>query len=746
MNILQRYYYWLHGQWPSGLVEKLPIVGEHGLTNISGIRVIGDLSGIPLLKFSSETGSRAIHSILAEPNFSEQRNNSASEVYDVAIIGGGVSGYSAALEAKKAGLNYVLIEASASFSTIRNFPKAKPIFTYPTEMRPSGGLQYDNPENSIKEGLLDDLLKQVESANIITTFGHIEKIERDKSLFVLNNTANASESWKALRVVVAIGRSGDFRKLGVTGEELDKVTNRLHDPKVYTNKDVLIVGGGDSAAEAAIALSEAGAKVSLSYRKPELTRPKPENIRTIYTLEKQGLVKLLLSSAPIAIDSTSVTLTVRGEALTIANDSVFTLIGRNPPLAFFRKSKLDIAGDKNSRWWTTLFISVIFFTWLYHWKKGLVGGLDPAPAVSWLMSGVKEITDDSSSFLHTLKESASKRGFYYTLAYCLMVTIFGARRIKRRNTPYVTKQTITLVLIQWIPLFILPELVLPYLGANGTFDAGIGKWVADTFFPNGSYWRSYGFIFAWPLSVYNWFTSAPIWGWIILGFIQTFVIIPLIIIRWGKGAYCGWICSCGALAETVGDTHRHKMPHGPKATRWNIIGQVFLAFATVIMLLRIIGWAVPSSGLGGTSEYLFNDLPLFNYAYLVDLIFSGIIGVAFYTHYSGRVWCRFACPLAALMHVYARFTKFRIFADKSKCISCNVCTSVCHQGIDIMNFANKGLAMEDPQCVRCSACVQQCPTGVLSFGRIGENGVQFLDTLPASTVQLRELELRKQTK
>ena len=101
------------------------------------------------------------------------------------------------------------------------------------------------------------------------------------------------------------------------------------------------------------------------------------------------------------------------------------------------------------------------------------------------------------------------------------------------------------------------------------------------------------------------------------------------------------------------------------------------------------------------------------------------------------------CPLAALMHIYARFSTFRIFADKKKCISCNVCTSVCHQGIDIMNFANKGLDMEDPQCVRCSACVQSCPTGVLQFGRYGEGGQIIYDTLPASLVQMAEALNRK---
>jgi ferredoxin len=92
------------------------------------------------------------------------------------------------------------------------------------------------------------------------------------------------------------------------------------------------------------------------------------------------------------------------------------------------------------------------------------------------------------------------------------------------------------------------------------------------------------------------------------------------------------------------------------------------------------------------------------------------------------------------MHIYARFSWFRIFAEKSKCISCNVCTSVCHQGIDVMAFANKGLPMEDPECVRCSACVQSCPTGVLSFGSIrpATGEVLHVDKLDASPVQTVE--------
>ena len=99
------------------------------------------------------------------------------------------------------------------------------------------------------------------------------------------------------------------------------------------------------------------------------------------------------------------------------------------------------------------------------------------------------------------------------------------------------------------------------------------------------------------------------------------------------------------------------------------------------------------------------------------------------------------------MHIYARFSQFRIVADKKKCISCNVCTSVCHQGIDVMNFANKGNHMEDPQCVRCSACVQSCPTGVLSFGRINRktSNVIALDKLQAPPVRMAELTINGQS-
>jgi len=322
--------------------------------------------------------------------------------------------------------------------------------------------------------------------------------------------------------------------------------------------------------------------------------------------------------------------------------------------------------------------------------------------------------------------------------------------------------------VQALPLFLLPELILPWLGYNGVFDTGGGAMLGDSLFERfipedaylahewpewghpRAYWRAYGLILAWPLMVYNVFTHEPIAGWLLISFVQTFVIIPLLVWRFGKGGYCGWICSCGGLAETMGDTLRHKMPHGPFWNRLNMVGQGILATAFALLVIRVLGWIWPESWMSTSFDLLLNGKrsdgmtvnPL-SWKWTVDVIVAGVLGVGLYVKYSGRVWCRFACPLAALMHIYARFSRFRIIAEKKKCISCNICTSVCHQGIDIMNFANKGLPMADPQCVRCSACVQSCPTGVLSFGRVNRSGETIaVDSLPASPVQIREAKSR----
>lgn len=792
LTLIRKYTRWLHTQWPAGHVEKLPLADDDGSTNVEGLYVVGDIKGIPLLKFSSDTGARAVQTILAQPAFQGRDPGirpDGRDVLDLVIVGAGVAGMAAALEAKRNGLEFAVYEATEPFSTIVNFPKGKPIYTYPTEMEPAGLLQFSDRAD-VKERLVEELRAQTLEQGIEPIPDRVERIERRGAY--LEVFLAGGDTVLAHRVIVAIGRSGNFRKLGVPGEDRDKVYNRLHDPKEFCDQRVLVVGGGDSALETAIAIASCGGEVTLSYRKPEFSRPKPDNIEALYQLvdnpeaevavedpvservttsagaylhdkpRRSGSIRLLMSSKVKEIlDDEVVIHTGDDKEETLANDVVFSMIGREAPLGFFRRSGVRIRGEWHKSTWLGFGAFLVFCFLLYHWKTDTLvpvrsyfeaHGWFPFNVPGWLSrlgGAIGEATERPANLLYTLKRAAGSPTFYYSLAYSGLVLVFGIRRIRRRRTPYVTVQTWTLIGIQCLLLFLLPEILLPWAGRNGWFaDGSAMAPIADQLFERydtagveRAYWRSYGFILAWPLMVWNIFTEQPMWAWIIIGGLQTLVLIPLIIYFWGKGAYCGWICPCGALAETMGDAHRHKMPHGPRWNRLNMVGQAVLAFALLLLLLRVIGWVWPEGAFANGFALLASKLPVLNYKWLVDLLLAGVLGVGCYFWLSGRVWCRFACPLAALMHIYARFSRFRILADKKKCISCNICTSVCHQGIDIMNFANKGLPMEDPQCVRCSACVQSCPTGVLSFGQIDRRTGNVLrrDPLGASPVRMVEL-------
>lgn len=781
IGIISRYTKWLHTQWPAGIVEKLPEVNSDYSTNIPGLYIVGDLTGIPLLKFSSDSGARAVESIRMDKNFLSQRaKDKNDEILDLVIIGAGVSGMAAALEAKRDDLHFKILEATEPFSTIVNFPKGKPIYTYPTEMVPLGDLQFTQ---EIKEPLVEEIKAQTLGKGIKPEMARVEKVTKNGDYFDV--AIAKGDDLKARRVIVGIGRSGNFRKLGVPGEDKDKVFNRLHDPTDFEGKNILVVGGGDSALETSIAIASNGGSVTHSYRKEEFSRPKPDNVEAINMLmadpmaevsietpsservttctgdfmpgdHMPGKINLLMKSQVKSIEDHEVTLIDKdGNEFTIPNDAVFTMIGREAPLDFFRRSKVKISGELGMSGLIALIISLIFFTFVYNWKAG--GSLTKLfQSNNWFPYNLVPFFDSlgSTNLIETLSITLEEPGFYYSLLYTVVIIIFGYLRIKRRKTPYITLQTTSLALIQIIPLFLLPYFILPIMGTYGVFDTGIWNTVANSLFPEANYghgreyWRAFGFILAWPLFIWNVFTNEPLWGWLVISFIQTFVIIPLMIYYWGKGAYCGWICSCGAMAETLGDTYRHKMPHGAKWNRVNMIGQVILVLVIVIFITRVVSWAVPDTSIGqylnGLYAGLLYDFKPFgiqlNYKWVVDLLLAGIIGYGLYFWYSGRVWCRFMCPLAALMHIYARFSRFRIIPNKKKCISCNVCTSVCHQGIDIMNFANKGLPMNDPECVRCSACVQSCPTGVLQFGQVNTKtgDVIKVDGIPASPVIMRE--------
>jgi NosR/NirI family transcriptional regulator, nitrous oxide reductase regulator len=809
MNILRRYFRWLQSDNYTGDVDRFPVIDEHGQTSVPGLFVIGDLTGVPLLKLAAESGRDLVEHLATDRGFASAISSERGDApYDLLIVGGGPSGISAAIEATRRGWRAVVIESSRPFSTIHNFPHGKPIYDEPAGVPQRAALL--TPAGT-KETLVASLDVQLAEHDPPVHSGEtVESISGSADRFLVRTRGDAGgREYRARRVVLAIGRNGNPRRLGVDGEDLEKVANRLIDPAHHHDENVLVVGGGDSAVEAAIALAGAGNHVTLSYRGDRLARPKGSNVERIEELRRRGEISLLLESTVVAITPGAVRLMTNDGERELPNDAVYVLIGSQPAVELLRSAGVALRGEWNATRWLLLTYGVLFACVVYFGKKigdwnllgdarpdslgALAGALSsgsfwsrffsvPAQILSRLgddagfawyswRDGVLDAGAWAGSVLfmlatlgvavYVMRRARSHFGstwqtfkvlyfagaaalflvaffggkyagyrlagmqpsFWYTFLYSLTILVFGLRRMRRTPTRYVRLQTWTLIVVQVVPLFLLPEIILPALWKSGAI--GPDSWLVEHVMPiqswnnEPSFWRTYGLVLAWPLFIYNLFDGSPTVFWLIVSFVQTFVLIPLAVWKWGKGAYCGWICSCGGLAETLGDEYRGEALHGPVAKRWENLGQYVLAFVFLLTGAKLVsvlfGANVPVLDLAGAAT---NGERF--YSVVVDILFAGVLGLGVYFFLSGRVWCRFACPLAALMHIYARFTRYRIFAAKERCISCNVCTSVCHMGIDVMGYANKGIPMNDVQCVRCSACVVSCPMDVLSFGELPE--------------------------
>ena len=800
MNILSKYFNWLQKDVPVSEVERYPKINENGETTVPGIFVTGDLTGIPLLKLAAENGQKVVRHITSADEFKKLKSsNTKSGIYDIIIVGAGPAGISAGLEAQKQNINFKILESSQKYNTIINFPKGKPIYAEPVDYKQQAELIIND---GTKESLLKELYTQIKNKNLPVEEGvMVETINKVGNHFEL---VTKKETYKALRVILGIGKSGNSRMLKVPGENLPKVYNRLFDPVDAEGHDVLIVGGGDTALETAIAVAEHTKSTTISYRKPTFSRPKEGNVEKLNTLVSNGKIKMIMESEVKEIKEDKVVIVDNSKnEISIDNSIVFSMIGRELPLDFFKRSKIQMEGELtltaelqfallllfagvlyfgkssadlfehifgkvnswpdifsslfSSQFWFKLFnlpaiiLSNLFSDDVRIWNvtKYINAGVAYIAFLGMLLLGIyllykflrdygPQIKPNWLTFKYFYFISVAiffaviffggryfgvevigkSQSFWYTGFYSLTILIFGLRRMKMNPTSYIRYQTWSLILIQALPLFILPEFIFPLLGKVGALGAKDG-FIFSQVFPGESYWRSYGFILAWPLNFSNLYSSNITIFWLVFSLLQTFVVIPYIVYRWGKGAYCGWICSCGALAETLGDEYRTLAPHGPKAKKWENFGQWALLAAFVITALKLVS-VLYNINIPIINEKVSYAADFFQKFYYIgiDIIFAGVLGLGVYFFLSGRVWCRFGCPLAAWMHIANRFSRYRILSEKKKCISCNICTKVCHMGIDVMNYANKGIPMNDVECVRCSACVVNCPTQVLSFGKL----------------------------
>ncbi len=222
----------------------------------------------------------------------------------------------------------------------------------------------------------------------------------------------------------------------------------------------------------------------------------------------------------------------------------------------------------------------------------------------------------------------------------------------------------------------------------------------------------YYFSYLWPLKIEYFFPSKlqnlPLYM-AVYSVLGSMVMVPLLSVLFGKRWYCSWICGCGGLANTFGDPWRHL---SSKKNRWwtfekySIHSTLVLSFVFTAMVG--LSFAIENDALAAATK----SFSTF-YFFLVVSVLSGIVGVAAYPIGGTRVWCRFFCPMAALIGLVQKFGRYRITVKENMCISCGLCSKYCEMGIDVREYAQRNQSFVRASCVGCGICAEVCPRGVL---------------------------------
>lgn len=310
----------------------LPHVTPNFESNVEGIYIAGEMGGMGLIKNAVEQGKQAVE------NLTKTLKNSGVADYDIIIVGSGPAGISASLQAKKNNLKFLTLDQDSLGGTVYSFPRAKIVMTAPMDLPLFGKLKLFETS---KTELLEIWEKVLSANNIkINLLEKVEGITKSNNIFTVD-TSKGKYSTK--KVLLAIGRRGTPRKLGIPGEEKEKVAYRLLEPELIKNQKVIVVGGGDSAIESAILLSHEGNEVTLSYRKDSFSRIKPQNFENITKAKENNSVNIILDSNLIEIMEDSVKIEIDGNSKMIENDLVYVFAGGELPTQFLNKVGIKIS-------------------------------------------------------------------------------------------------------------------------------------------------------------------------------------------------------------------------------------------------------------------------------------------------------------------------------------------------------------------------------------------------------------------
>ncbi|MCH8247829.1 MAG: 4Fe-4S binding protein [Bacteroidetes bacterium] len=324
--------------------------------------------------------------------------------------------------------------------------------------------------------------------------------------------------------------------------------------------------------------------------------------------------------------------------------------------------------------------------------------------IYWFPDTLEGLTRTTDALSWAIKGRAADHWFMYSLVYSLAILVMGVRAFyKYRRDRYHTIRTCSVVFFQVILAFVIPSILVLFNNPEYYFTYFWPlKW--EYFWPG-----DYGF--AWILQDGGRLGIFML-GW---GVVMSFIATPILTYFYGKRWYCSWVCGCGGLAETLGDPFRHLSDNSLKS--WKVERWLVHSVLLLIVVLTALMWinsGTQGAILGGVSSSFARF-----YGFVVGSVWAGVIGVGFYPMFGSRMWCRFGCPMAAVLGLQQKyFSRFRITTNSGQCISCGQCSVHCEMGIDVRWYAQRGQNIIRASCVGCGVCSSVCPRGVLKL----ENG------------------------